>query len=81
MDLNKIQCKKCKYWRKIYIHPCSEGIPQDLKASTNGFACILPLNKGFIESFNKRESTIDDFRVDVMIGKDNSVGCECFTEI
>ena len=81
MNINEIRCKKCKYWRKIYIHPWSQGIPEELKCSRNGFACILPLEKDFIESFNKREATIEDLQVDVMIGKDDSVGCECFTEI
>ena len=56
MDLDKMRCKKCKYYRNIYIHPWSENVPEELKGSKIGFACILPNDVDFIVSFNKRKA-------------------------
>lgn len=80
MDLDKMHCKNCEHWRRIYIHPWSEGIPEELKCSRNGFACLLPTKVDFIESFNGRRANIDDLQVDVTIGKDDTIGCENFEE-
>lgn len=66
-------CKNCIHWEKLYIHPWSKDIPDELKGKWNGFACSLFLNPEFMK---------DDPEtfVDVMIGVDDSCGCECFTE-
>lgn len=80
MNIEDMHCKNCKYWRRIYIHPWSEGIPEDLKQSKNGFACVLPSEIDFIGSFNGERSDIDDPRVDIVIGRDDTIGCENFTE-
>jgi len=74
-------CKNCVYWSKIYIHPWSK-VPENLKMSTNGFACLLALDPKFIDSFNRDTdvSYEDDRRVDVEIGRMDSCGCECLLE-
>ena len=42
-------CKNCVYWAQIYIHPWSK-VPENLKMSEDGHACLLALDKEFIES-------------------------------
>lgn len=78
--LSKIKCMKCKYYRKIYIHPWSVNILDNLKGTYNGFACILPLDEEYLKSFNGKSFGPSDKRIDVMIGKTNCIGCECFEE-
>ena len=74
-------CKNCVYWSQIYIHPWSK-VPENLKMSTDGFACLLALDKKFIESFNEGTgvSYEEDRRVDALIGMTDCCGCENLIE-
>ena len=74
MDFDKIRCSKCIYYNHLYIHPWSE-VPEDLKMSRKGFACLLTIDPQFM-----KDDPEEDWWVDVMVGKDDSCGCECFTE-
>ena len=78
--LQRIKCSKCKHYRGIYIHPWSNDVPEYLKGSQKGFACLLPCDEKFMKSFNQDLYTPADLRVDVMIGREDSVGCENFEE-
>lgn len=84
MQLNdpNFRCKNCVYWSHIYVHPWSFGVPDSLKMSKDGFACLLALDKEFIESFNEGTgvSYEEDRRVDVTLGLNDGFGCECLTE-
>ena len=73
-----MRCKKCMYWRKIYIHPWSKNIPEELKGSWNGFACVLPNDEEFQNSFGGDNP---ELFVDVLIGMEDCGGCENFTEV
>ena len=73
LDDPEFRCKNCIYWRKLYIHPWSKDIPEELKGKWNGFACTLFINPEFMK--NDPETFVD-----AMIGSEDSCGCECFTE-
>ena len=74
-------CKNCVYWSQIYVHPWSK-VSEDLKSSYNGYACLLALDKEFVESFNKGTGITyeEDRRVEVLIGMKDSCGCENMME-
>lgn len=74
-------CKNCVYWSQIYIHPWSK-VPENLKMSKDGFACLLALDKEFIESFNEGTGVPyeEDRRVDILIGMADCCGCENMME-
>ena len=80
IEIRKIRCKKCIYYRGLYVHPWSEGIPEEMKGFVKGFSCILPTDEDFIKSFNQRVPNQEDLFVDVLIGTDDSIGCENFVE-
>jgi len=40
MNLAKIRCEKCKFFKPIYIHPWSKGVDKELLRTDNGFACL-----------------------------------------
>ena len=68
VDFDKIRCKDCKYYCKVYIHPWSKGVDDNLKRTYKAFICTL--------SF---DDIVDEAFPSVMVGKTDSVGCECFT--
>lgn len=69
MDIDKIRCKDCKYYCKVYIHPWSKGVDDNLKRTYKAFVCTLSFDDIGDEAFPS-----------VMVGKTDSVGCECFTK-
>jgi len=73
MDLSEIRCKDCVYYAGLYIHPWSQ-CPDELKRSREGHTCLLTCDGDFMRN------DPDPIWVDVTIGKEDGIGCECFTD-
>lgn len=79
MDLNKMRCENCIFYRSVYIHPWSKGIDRDKIGAYNAYACIAECS---IEAQDNFKDSSENYKPSIMvtIGETSSIGCELFTE-